>query len=245
MGNENEKRYWYMLSEEQLAHARGKPFSDKFCGQYLIDIGQIVALLPAPPARLLDLGCGTGWTSRFFARCGYAVVGLDISPNAIEISSSVDSPGNPRFVVGDFESIDYREAFDCVVSYDSLHHSKDEERTIACAYRSLVPGGVYVLSETGVGHSRWAVSLRVKRDYGVIEKDMPPARTIPLLKKAGFDRIITYPRLKDMIVGESRAGWRGRVVQFLAGRGGLKALRYLRKLLFFLGGSRGVVVAYK
>lgn len=245
MGKESEKRYYDMLNEEQLAHAKGKPFSDKLCGHYLIDIGELVALLPYPPARLLDLGCGTGWTSRFFARCGYEVVGLDISPTAIEISSSMGSPGNPRFVVGDFESMNYREAFDCVVSYDSLHHSEDEERTIACAYSALVPGGTYIVSETGIGHSQSPDSIRVKRDYGVIEKDMPPIRTIPLLKKAGFIRIATYPRLKEIMVEESQTGWRGRIVEFLTGQAGLKALKYQRKFLLFLRGSKGVIVACK
>src|SRR5512135_937049 len=36
-------------------------------------------VLPAPPARLLDLGCGTGEHSRFLAEKGYQVVGLDSS----------------------------------------------------------------------------------------------------------------------------------------------------------------------
>jgi hypothetical protein len=44
-----------------------KPFSEPGRDQLLVEIGIIMGLLPQPPARLLELGSGTGWTSRFFA----------------------------------------------------------------------------------------------------------------------------------------------------------------------------------
>ena len=41
----------------------GKPFSDGVRWRYLTDVAQIMKLLPPPPARVLDLGVGSGWTS--------------------------------------------------------------------------------------------------------------------------------------------------------------------------------------
>ena len=38
----------------------GKPFNETRRGWYLMDIGQIMKLLPEPPQRLLDLGWGRG-----------------------------------------------------------------------------------------------------------------------------------------------------------------------------------------
>ena len=40
--------------------------------------------LPAPPARVLDLGCGTGTLSELLAAEGYDAVGVDFSPAMIE-----------------------------------------------------------------------------------------------------------------------------------------------------------------
>ena len=62
----------------------------------------VLELLPRPwaNARLLDVGCGTGHWSRFFAEQGYDVVGLDISPEMIEVARSQRIPGC-HFEIGD------------------------------------------------------------------------------------------------------------------------------------------------
>src|SRR5215217_5168696 len=89
-------------------HAANKPFSDGDCGRNLIRLGTALALLPPPPARLLDLGCGTGWTSRFFARAGYEVVGADIAPEMIRVATELrdrDGPSNLAFHVSDYEHL--------------------------------------------------------------------------------------------------------------------------------------------
>ena len=48
-----------------------------------------MGFLPDPPARILDMGCGGGWTSIFFAKRGYEVVGQDISQDMIDVYAHV------------------------------------------------------------------------------------------------------------------------------------------------------------
>jgi len=36
---------------------------------------------------ILDVGCGSGWLCEYFARFGYEVTGIDISPTLIEIGA--------------------------------------------------------------------------------------------------------------------------------------------------------------
>ena len=57
--------------QEVEGYLLGKPFIDPLRGQYLMDLGQIMKLLPDSPARLLDLGIGPGWTSKYLALSGY------------------------------------------------------------------------------------------------------------------------------------------------------------------------------
>lgn len=47
-------------------------------------IGELRRLLPAPPARVLDLGAGTGFLSLPLAALGYDVTALDVAPAMLE-----------------------------------------------------------------------------------------------------------------------------------------------------------------
>src|SRR5512147_373992 len=118
------------IGDEGARGAFDKPFSHFTCSKNLVDLGIVMHLLPPPPARLLDLGCGTGWTSVFFARRGYEVTGQDIAPDmvaAAEANRERHGLANLRFVVSDFEGLAFEGEFDCAVFFDSLHHAVDEE----------------------------------------------------------------------------------------------------------------------
>ena len=179
-----------------MGHSSAKPFSDANCGQYLVRIGTLMALLPPPPARILDLGCGTGWTSRFFARAGYTVVGADIAPEMIRAANECrDAEGlnNLSFVVSDYEELPFRDEFDAAVFFDCLHHADDEALAVRRAFEALKPGGVLLTDEPGEGHSKSPESIHAMQLYGVTEKDMPPARIVELGRAAGFDTFRVFP----------------------------------------------------
>src|SRR5687767_11187994 len=44
----------------------------------------LLGVLPPSPAKILDLGCGTGSLSVLLAEMGHAVTGIDLSPRMIE-----------------------------------------------------------------------------------------------------------------------------------------------------------------
>ncbi len=125
-----------------------------------------------PPARLLDLGCGSGWTTEIFARCGYNSLGLDIAPDFIDIATKRSSAtANLEFRCHDYEEhIPFGE-FDCVVIFDALHHAEKPDRVIQNAAAVLKPSGTFVVLEPGAGHSKTADSLSVMAKYGTTEKD--------------------------------------------------------------------------
>jgi SAM-dependent methyltransferase len=191
-----ERAYYRRLGEAGLAHARGKPFSDPDCGKYLTDMGALLSMLEPAPRRVLDLGCGTGWTSLFLARAGYEVTGVDLAEDAVNAAREVareTGVGNVTFVAADYESFVSENAYDYVLFYDALHHAEDEAAAVRTAYRALKPGGVVFAFEPGAGHHRSTGAQKAIATYGVHEKDMPPGKVWKLGREAGFCRALFLP----------------------------------------------------
>ena len=196
MAKQDEIEFLSRVGGAVADYAVAKPFSDPRCGAYLVRIGTLMSLLPPRPARVLDLGCGTGWTSLFFARAGYEVVGVDIAPDMIARANAqrdLEGVSGASFVVSDYEHLAYRDEFDAVVFFHSLHHADDEALAIRRAFAALKPGGVFVCDEPGEGHSTSEDSLEAVAKFGVTEKDMPPGRVVELGRAAGFESFRVFP----------------------------------------------------
>lgn len=199
MAKQGEIDYVARIGEVGAAHALGKPFTAPDCGRLLADLGGIFMVLPPSPARLLDLGCGSGWTSVFFARRGYQVTGQDIAPDMIALAErnrSEAGVANLDFLVCDYEGLGFADEFDAAVFYDALHHAEDPERALAGAFRALRPGGVLVTIEPGVGHAEAEHSKTAVDAFGVTERDMPPREIVRLGRKVGFRGARVYPTPK-------------------------------------------------
>jgi hypothetical protein len=55
------KKYFKKIGEGGIDFTLRKPFSDvDNVGALLSDIAAVMSLLPKPPAKLIDLGCGSG-----------------------------------------------------------------------------------------------------------------------------------------------------------------------------------------
>ena len=195
MSKQDEKKYYSRLSAEGQRHADGKPYSDAECGQMLMAIGQIITLLPPPPARLLDLGCGTGWTSEFYARTGYAVTGLDISIDMVRAAVRIRSFPSLNFVVADFEQMPVSAAFDAIVSYGALHHAQNLSSALSSCRRALRPNGLMIVMEPGKGHSESETSRRYASEYGLTEQSLPPDLICSALRSSGYEEVKIFPWL--------------------------------------------------
>lgn len=101
---------------------------------------------------LLDVGCGTGWLlAQLAARCPAEYRGLDLAENMLNRARAKQIPG-ARFVLGTADVLPWPDGrFDVVCCIQSFHHYPYPDKAMAEALRVLRPGGLYVLSDTGVG----------------------------------------------------------------------------------------------
>lgn len=195
MSKDGEIGYAHLIGEQGRVHAKDKPFSDPGRGRYLQQMGVVLDLLPPAPARVLDMGCGTGWTTEFLHRSGYEVVGVDIAAEMIDLAREVPARSAIQFVVADYEAMPDLGLFDAALFFDALHHAEDERIALTAVYRALHPTGRVVLSEPGLGHHLTPDSVRAMAEFGVTEKEMPPAHIIRVAKEVGFARgeAMPYP----------------------------------------------------
>ena len=101
-------------------------------------------LVPLPPARALDLGCGGGRNAVWLAERGWQVTGVDFSDTALELARALAAE---RDVDVDWVEADVREYEPAEASFDLvlvlyLHLPADERRTVlGRAAVALAPGG--------------------------------------------------------------------------------------------------------
>ncbi|WP_411727556.1 class I SAM-dependent methyltransferase [Methyloglobulus sp.] len=104
-----------------------------------------------PGSRALDLGCGTGASSRLLADSGYDVDAWDVSATAIERARvlSMDYSGKIRFVQGNVitQAFTCNHTYDLILDFLFLHHVQDGdiERYFRGVRKSLREGGRYVV----------------------------------------------------------------------------------------------------
>jgi SAM-dependent methyltransferase len=99
-------------------------------------------------ARVLDVGCGSGWATRLIAETAVngRVVGIDISDEMIAVAQS-SSAGFPNidFKVASAESLPFADAeFTHVFSMESLYYYSDLSTALKEIHRVLVNGGTFV-----------------------------------------------------------------------------------------------------
>jgi len=125
-----------------------------------------------PPARVLDLCCGSGRLAAHLHESGFRVTGLDVSGAMLAIASE-RAPGC-RFVKNDARDFFFDDPFELVVcTYDSLNHIlelDDLRKVFRCVRRSLAAGAPFVFdlgTEWGF-QTRWTESHAVVEEHRVV-----------------------------------------------------------------------------
>jgi SAM-dependent methyltransferase len=153
----------------------------------------LVSLVPAPPARVADLGCGTGTLSLLLADEGHAVDGVDFSPAMVtRARAKGEGRRDVRFVVGDAAAPALvRAAYDVVLCRHVLWALPDPAAALRRWVDLLAPGGRLVLVE-----GRWfnGAGLSAAETVRLVEATGRPAELTLLAEPAYWGREITDER---------------------------------------------------
>ncbi len=214
---------FYNLANKPPKHSGEGMDAETF--RHFCDFANIAVALSLPAgSTILDVGCGSGWLSEYFARLGYVVKGIDISPELIQMSRDrvarvpydVDHETNPRcdFEVHDIESAPVGGQFDGVICYDSLHHFEDERAVIAhLAAATKYGGSLFILEgdRPPVGSATEEELIGVMERFGTLESPFSRDYLARLLDEHGFAVVGDYVSVNGLFERNSMEGDRLRV----------------------------------
>src|SRR5437870_3927747 len=102
----------------------------------------------SPGARVLDVGCGSGWATRLLAESAFegTVTGIDISDEMIRVArESSRSFPNVDFEIASAEQLPFKDnEFTHAFSMESLYYYRNIPRALKEIHRVLEGGGLFV-----------------------------------------------------------------------------------------------------
>jgi ubiquinone/menaquinone biosynthesis C-methylase UbiE len=185
---------------------------------YIQDFALLLAHADCTPnSRVLELGCGSGWSAEWMGRLGFKVTALDINEDMLELGRErmaackrafPETPISVEFVTGDAEALAFDdESFDAVYCLNALHHIPDIPKALKEIHRVLKKGGRFLFMEPGEGHAEAEVSKREMEEHGVTEKDIIIDELAEWSRQAGFEQFALVPSL-DPVTSISLGRWR-------------------------------------
>jgi SAM-dependent methyltransferase len=194
------------IGEEGRIWLRNKPFhhDPRMTSRLLIDFGHVLQILDLHAGMsLVELGCGSGWMTRFAARHGLDDHGYVISPEMIAIARELaEQDGiDAKFDVADMENLDLGRRFDAALLYDALHHRRRADLVLATARKALRRGGRLLLVEPNWKHR--FQGRGASDEYGVTEMGYSPRRLKRLLREAGFTEITRFQNNRKRLYANS------------------------------------------
>ena len=172
-------------------------------GEQAIELMQIPA-----DARVLDVGCGSGWASRLMAQRASKgrVVGIDISDEMVKVArDSSTSFSNIQYRVASAEKLPYADAdFSHAFSMESLYYYEDMLIALKEIARVLEPDGMFVcvvdLYEENRPSHQWIQQLNVPVQL------LSTAQYRSLFEQAGFGHVHDRRLLDPTPVPENYSG---------------------------------------
>jgi 2-polyprenyl-3-methyl-5-hydroxy-6-metoxy-1,4-benzoquinol methylase len=151
---------------------------DYFYNKEQIDL--IESILPnVNGLEIMDIGCGTGRMSRYFADRGAEVLGIDFSPGTIDIARSISPSDNPTYKEMSIFDLKLDKSFDLIFSCATI--------TCACKNRKELLEAMITLKKTL--RKRGKIILLEPIHYGFLHRvlNMKLREFCEVMEEAGFE----------------------------------------------------------
>jgi 2-polyprenyl-3-methyl-5-hydroxy-6-metoxy-1,4-benzoquinol methylase len=139
-------------------------------GYYGLERADVVAELPQPIGRALDVGCGEGGVGRSLRAAGATwVSGIEIVPAAAEVARGVLDEVFVGSVEAALEDGALAGPFDTICCYDVLEHLADPEPVLRALRAVAAPGARLHISIPNARHFSLLLDLVFRGTFGYSE----------------------------------------------------------------------------
>ncbi len=135
---------------------QNRPWFSGPLGEALAGVPAVHGVLSQVRARVLDVGCGVGWSTIGLARAypGATFVGVDIDRPTVALAQQhVAEAGladRVRIVCADADSLDPLGSFDMAFAFECVHDMPRPVEVLAAARKALLPGGSLIVMDEAV-----------------------------------------------------------------------------------------------
>lgn len=171
-------------SYDRLAVAYANHFHDGFAGKP-VELSVLSLFASVVDGPVLEVGCGTGLTTRELVGHGLDVSGVDLSPGMLEVART--SFPQLEFTVGSMLALPYATAsFNGVVAFYSTIHVPDDllPNALAELARVLRPGG-HLLLAFQTGDEPLHMTEALGHEIALVFHRRQPSHMATLLAEAG------------------------------------------------------------
>ncbi|MEJ6491775.1 MAG: class I SAM-dependent methyltransferase [Flavobacteriales bacterium] len=143
---------------------------------YYEQVKEIDEIIKKKEARVLELGCGKGFNSKYLAERNPNIgfQGIDVTERHLKYAAAKSKEiENLTVAFGDFHELQFNDQqFDYVFELESVCHSDNPEKVLSEVHRVLQPGGKFILFEGFRTKNFDHLSPNQKKASYLIEKTM-------------------------------------------------------------------------
>jgi len=139
---------------------------------YLQSYVDTVNKYAGPASRILDMGCGNGFSAYMLSESGHWVIGSDISTFFLSDSAHLQND-RLRYQACDALDLPYADgSFDVVCSTELIEHVTDAPRTLLGMIRVLKEGGILVITGPNLCSPIWGARDFISMIRGKSGRDL-------------------------------------------------------------------------